>query len=157
MINASPLLVLQEYRGIDFVLFDSKSISNARLAVDTVIEVKSNYATQVTEIQNRIPLAQIQANDYLTDVNAHHAYVLYLVAAPCINQKPKPPCDNGWRYWNSPCPATAMQIAINNIGLSAGSADMVILGNASNGQDQLLYCALLECTVPAVSTAQQAL
>lgn len=142
--SSSQLLVLPQYGKIDFALVNQKSVLGGELRVDTVIEVKFNYATQARpQIQTRLPRARAQALNYLTQTNAKNAYVLYFVAAPCIHQLPPAPLDSGWRYWCRSDAMAAMREAIKAIGSPARSKTSATLGEALNSREPLLYCALI--------------
>ncbi len=141
------LLVLREYKQIDFALISRRTVGDPQLTVDTVIEVKFNYAQQLGEIRARLPDAMEQADRYRIMVRAKSAYVLYLVAAPFLERIPLNPRDSGWRYWHPlQNDVPPLQIAIDEICTSAREANAHILGHQSHEHDRRhLYCALLEC------------
>ena len=165
VINAADgtnLIVMREYRRdrskIDFAMI-IPSIGQPLLNVDTIIEVKSNYAWQCGLISGRTRNGVNQANCYRKIIGeAKDAYVLYFVAAPYIDitignnimAMPGPQRDTGWGYWNRP-----LQLAINAIIGGAAAAGANILGEASayarilgvppTGVDPNLYCALIKC------------
>jgi hypothetical protein len=144
------LLVLREYKQIDFALIARRSVGEPQLTVDTVIEVKFNYAQQLGEIKARLPDAIEQADRYRRMVSAKSAYVLYLVAAPFLELIPPCPRDSGWRYWHSlQDDISPLQIAIDEIDTSAHEASAHILGHKLYEHDRRdLYCALVECPSP---------
>jgi hypothetical protein len=133
-------VVLREYQHIDFAIISPSSISQSRLQVASVIEVKFNYAQQIGEIVARAPEAIIQANNYRKMIDAANAYVLYFLAAPQIDLRPSDPRDGGWRYWNSP-----IGVAKDALRASAVEAGAAIVGESPVDDRGLLYCALLQC------------
>jgi hypothetical protein len=143
----NDLLVLREYKQIDFALIVPRTVGEPQLTVDTVIEVKFNYAQQLGEIRARLPDAVDQADRYRRMVSAQSAYVLYLVAAPFLERMPPHPRDSGWRYWQPPQNGKlALEEAVKVIDASAQEVNAPIPGRQSHEHDrQHLYCALLEC------------
>lgn len=122
-LNRTDLLVLPEYRlsgapptdettdstvvqavdrllrgkRIDYALVKSASVGQAKLEVDTVIEVKTNYLCQ-PELRNRPLAACTQARTYGEMCGTRDTYVLYIVASP-VGAAPVGPRDAGWGYY----------------------------------------------------------
>jgi len=142
--NNLRLHVMREYRKIDFALI-TPTWDQSRLAVDTVIEVKFNYAVQSTEIVNRVPLALAQASRYRAKVSADDAYVLYLIAAPQSPSIPRPVRDSGWEYWELGGAEKTLAAAVENLAAAAGKASSKVLGQAKRDLDPHcgFYCALI--------------
>ncbi len=141
-------LLLREYRHADFVFVVPDAMVRATLNVRTVVEIKFNYARQTSEILNRVPDALEQAARYRRTFEAEYAYVLYLVAAPAIENVPSPrhPRDSGWGYWDrSPVVAeTTLQEAINALEEAAETSGSQVRGSATGGGPTMLYAALLQ-------------
>ncbi len=128
--------ILPEYRCIDFSVVDSVT-GGAYLNVDTVFEVKTNYAAQLREINTRLPSSLDQVREYSKLVSAENAYVIYIIFAPF--QEPLPPRihrDIGWGYWNQP-----LNRAIDVIDQLVQKEPIKILGHFASGD---LYCALFD-------------
>jgi hypothetical protein len=109
-------LVLREYNKIDFSLVTEKKLKSERFAVDSVIEVKSNYVSQGNHIIERLRGvadapgrkdkrgAIEQARKYRVDNEAKKAYVLYFLAAPYVSQfRETHAFDTGLGYWSENC------------------------------------------------------
>lgn len=145
------LLVLPEYKKIDYA-FIVRNHSHSRLNVDTVIEVKFNYASQLNEIRNRLPSAINQANGYQQTVSAKNAYVVYIIAAPYVDNLPPHPRDSGWGYWNRPM-IDAIKIVQQS---TEQGTNELLLGDAQTEENPQLYCALFECSpsVPKSGTLE---
>jgi hypothetical protein len=139
-------LVLREYEHIDIVLIVPESVGSASLDVDTVLEVKFNYARQTGEIDARLPYAVNQANRYRNIVGANCAYVLYFIAAPHSDEIPIGPRDSGWGYWNG-----TMAPAVDHVRESAIGANSLLLAEYAREAPVQLYCALIECPAAPVA------
>lgn len=141
------LHVLPEYRGIDFAVI-APDVGGSFLNVDTVFEVKTNYASQTVEISNRLPSAISQAYRYLDRVSAQDAYVLYIISAPTargvgLGNIPERLRDAGWVYWNS-----SIACAIEGVEDLVKECDSQIIGYASSDeQEPLLYCVLIRGSI----------
>ncbi len=135
-------VVLREYNHADFVLIEPTHIATAKLNIDTVIEVKFNYARQLVEIAARLPNAINQANAYRSAMRAKCAYVLYFVAAPSLGAIPGDPRDTGWIYWNYP-----LNNAVDEVNRAAERAHAEIAGRATCERPYPLYCVLLKCPI----------
>lgn len=143
--SKEKLLVLPEYRKIDFALIHDVEIQQGQLSVDTVIEVKFNYATQApNEMVRRVPKGIRQAIDYRDKVAARNAYVLYLVAAPSIAERPETPHDTGWRYWGQ----ANLEIAKSAIQDSILNSNATLIGQFEKTQTHLFYCCLISTEKP---------
>ena len=134
-------IVLPEYRQIDYALIDNSS-DCARIKVDTAIECKFNYASQIGEIYSRLPSAIEQVAGYKKDVNSNHACVIYVIAAPYSKSVPPHPRDSGWGYWNRPLQDAIL--AVHESSLINGKNRL--LSEATHIGDVSLYCALIDAT-----------
>jgi hypothetical protein len=96
-------LVLRELRCdngiVDYSLIDKKSVLKPRVKVQSIIEVKFNYAKQTKEIISRLKKGAEQILHYNESLQAKKGMLLYIIAAPEHNPLPKNDCDAGWRYW----------------------------------------------------------
>jgi hypothetical protein len=112
------LLVLPEYRPplkkkrkhIDFALVEETSVGSPTLTIDTIFEVKFNYASQIPDSYkvvgelSRVKAAITQAKVYKKSVKANGAYLIYLVADCCLTSEQAitrrtTPNDNGRKYY----------------------------------------------------------
>jgi hypothetical protein len=115
--------------GIDFAL--CKPLSGGepvpRLTVKKVFEVKSNYASQLGELNGRpnpicreqlprLMQGAIQARNYARHHDNASAYVLYILAKGAGTVPEHPLRDRGWRWWSD---AANLQEAINQLEASA--------------------------------------
>jgi hypothetical protein len=132
------LAVLPEYRKADFV-FVSKNFGRPRLDVKTVIEVKFNYARQISEIRRRVRSAKGQVNRYREELSPTFTYLLYLIAAPFSNSIPRVNRNSGWRYWNSP-----LDDAVKALRQVAEIEICSIVADASLAKGAGLHYSLLE-------------
>ena len=159
--GVSDSIILREYRQIDYAIITS-TIAQQKLSVETVIEVKCNYAYQLGEITARVPGGINQACGYCQEeAVAADAYVLYFVAAPYINALPLPPRNAGWRYWGTPLRPAMLQPAIDVMRIAVNAAGATIIGEASAyasvlgippvGVNPNLYCALIKCQCNALN------
>jgi|GEM_PF-3823629 len=96
-----PEYKLQNRKRIDYAFVRKDSVGQSYLEVDTVIEVKTNYLCQKSEISKRWKAANNQATEYGQERNVGDTYVLYMVVSPVIprNEEPDKPRDAGWGYF----------------------------------------------------------
>jgi hypothetical protein len=142
------LLVLPEYRPplkkmrkhIDFALVRKDSIGKPVLKVDTIFEVKCNYASQITDSTevvgelSRVKKAISQVGTYKTLVKADAAYLIYVITDCRLSdtdfKKVMPKRhDNGWKYYR--CEHKRKSVgrdsvnAINKIRAKAGRRNVI--------------------------------
>lgn len=109
---------------IDYALIKNVSVGKARLEVDTVIEVKTNYLCQ-PELKTRPAKACEQARAYGASCGTHDTYVLYVVVS-AEGTAPGKPRDAGWSYFKPSHPSVSATGPIN-----AGNVN--VLGQYPNG------------------------
>lgn len=144
------LLVVPEYRIvvpgnapsrrlIDLAaVFPTSEICESCLEVDTVFEVKSNYASQSSnrkgrgEIARRLESGLKQADAYKKAVGAKSAFLLYIVTEPRCIERPPQPRDAGWRHWRQAEEASLMNQAITTVENASGQRK--IIGRSKSGQ-----------------------
>jgi hypothetical protein len=140
---------IREYKKIDYAIIDSTVDGNvaAYVQVDSAIEVKFNYARQITEIERRVPKGLAQAKRYREKVGARASYLLYFIAAPYASVIPPERRDSGWGYWDpSPKALTTLETAIERMAEAVNDADAILIGSASCKSTKLckFYCGLVE-------------
>lgn len=128
---------------MDLVLFENSSVGQPLLTIDTIFELKTNYARQKGEIHKRLALSgtgsaieQVQRYQKSTYPNAKHAYVLYTITEMPISPIPASiPQSPGYANGNTP-----LIVGINQLKNEVTANGLTLLGDATGTH---VYCALI--------------
>lgn len=128
---------------MDLVIYDKNSVGNPLLAIDAIFEIKTNYARQVSEIQDRLgpgsrsAIAQLQRYlrcPQLVSANNLCGYIIYTVTELPFQSIPKvSPRSPG--FGNGYFPLK------NGVAALIGVAGANLLGECCG---RYVYCALIK-------------
>jgi hypothetical protein len=128
---------------MDLVLFESVSVGNSLLTIDTIFELKTNYARQSTEIVKRLApsgvisaIAQVQRYQQSAHPGAKNGYVLYTITEMPIFPIPAAtPRSPGYANGNTP-----LINGITQLRNEVATNGLNLLGEATGAH---VYCALI--------------
>jgi hypothetical protein len=147
-------IVVNEYHHIDYAVADKNSLGKSRLNLSDLIEVKSNFSSQLADISKRLPKGIAQVKGYQELSNSFGAgfksctYVLYIIAAPFSESHPMVPKDAGFIYWKKNI-VDAKQSMLNakeklKQSLLASNANIVSDSDGAVDDCALMYIALIK-------------